>query len=317
MENARKHGKGPLSTKQCIETLAKGVKRGIREVVITGGEPTLRNDLRKILSYCAKEGLFVHFQSNGRRFCDPKFAASLSDFDNVVYIIALHGATAPLHDLITRKKGSFRETVAGIRNLRRLGRRVVGKVVMIRLNQVELPELVERFSEMGVAQMNYAFPNISGGMVKRFDQLMPRYDDLRGVLQKVIAAANRRGVYVDFESVPYCMLPAHPELVWDAQYLIPMRRSVVHLDESPIDWDSARVEKKAKGSMCDQCVFDSICEGVWEEYLGVFGESELHPVSEITGDALARLLALMELLEQRDTTVARREGDSRRAERRR
>lgn len=303
-EEARRHRKRPLSTQECIETLTKGVARGVTEVVITGGEPTLRNDLPELLAFCAERGLLVHFQSNGRRFSRLSFARSIQRFENVIYIIALHGADAATHQRITQVPNSFLETVTGIQNLRTIGRSVVGKIVISRLNQHCLGAVVNLFSQLRVDHVSLAFPNISGGVARRFEQLMPRYEDLACTLEDVIAAATELGVSVEFESVPYCIIPEHPELISDVQYVRPITRSLVHLDEKPVDWNVARQNMKKKPSACGRCLFDKLCEGVWRQYLDIFGPGEFRPVDTVRPAALARFFASMARFDAREVGIS-------------
>ena len=296
-ERAQRHGKHDLGTWQCIELLQQGINRGVKEVVLTGGEPTLRNDLKEILAYCSSHNLFVHFQSNGRRFSDDKVLAAVRDITQVVFTIALHSWIPEKHDSITRCPNSFHETVTGIQKLLQNGKQVAGKVVITQKNQSEVADLLLLFIDLGVRRVNYAFPNIDGGMKKRFDVLIPRYATVKEESAEVIEIAQAEEVYVDFESLPFCIIPQCPHLVADLQYLVRVGRSIVHLDERPQDWDRERIGKKQKMTQCRECVYEYICEGTWKSYLDAFGEKEFQPVRSIDAQLWCMLLAKMTELE--------------------
>jgi MoaA/NifB/PqqE/SkfB family radical SAM enzyme len=307
-ERAKRHGKPDLTTAQCIDQLQQGIRRGVNQVVLTGGEPTLRSDLKEILDFCQEHDLFVHFQSNGRRFSDEKVISAVRDIERVVFIIALHSPIPKQHDSTTRCPNSFNETVSGIKNLLKNGKQVIGKVVITRKNQPELVGLLRLFSELGVKRVNYSFPNIDGGMEKRFDQLIPRYSKVKEEALKVLESAETENIYVDFESLPFCIIPHYPYLVADLQYLVKIGRSIVHLDEKPHDWDRERISKKQKFSQCRGCVYDCICEGVWKRYIEAFGEKEFQPVYSIDPESFSLLLAQIDKLEYRVFSVQNADG---------
>ena len=56
------------------------------------------------------------------------------------------------------------------------------------------------------------------------------------------------------------------------------------------DWNEERQMIKHKGRRCNECCYDWICEGPWEEYTEHFGDLELEPVC-IDSNAITRLLS--------------------------
>jgi len=73
---------------------------------------------------------------NYRDFCLKTIAAGANEFSP-----ALHGHKASVHDGLTKVPGSFKETVAGIRNLKNLGQKVMTNSVITSKNFSYLPEL--------------------------------------------------------------------------------------------------------------------------------------------------------------------------------
>ncbi len=109
------------STQEITDELEESYDNGAREVVFTGGECTARKDIFEIVRFARKTGfIYVQIQTNGRffssiDFCKKMFLAGMTEFSP-----ALHGHTAKLHDYLTTSKGSFRQTVLGIYNVRKL-----------------------------------------------------------------------------------------------------------------------------------------------------------------------------------------------------
>jgi len=88
---------------------------------LTGGEPALHPDFIKLLAYFRRRNRGREFTllTNGRRFSDPVFAAAALKAAGAPFSIAVsvHGPGPVFHDEVTRAPGSFRETLAGLRNI--------------------------------------------------------------------------------------------------------------------------------------------------------------------------------------------------------
>lgn len=88
---------------------------------LTGGEPTIHPDFFKLLYYFRKRlpGVWMTLLSNGRHFADASFSAKFLGIAHAPFSVAvpLHGPDAKTHDPIAGVRGSFAQTMAGLRNL--------------------------------------------------------------------------------------------------------------------------------------------------------------------------------------------------------
>ncbi len=272
-------GNANRSLRECGQELRASRDRGARLVVLTGGEPTIRPDLLDIARQARALGFQVALQTNGRRFCYPDYARQMS---RVVdwFSVALHGATAAVHDAVTRIPGSHAQTMAGIQNLVEAGAWVAGKVVLSQQNYAELPALVARLDALGAARVNVAFPHAIGAAGRRFETVVPRYSAIREALEAALADSLARGLALELEAVLPCALRRRFPAECFADLRRPLRTEVKQLDrQTPQDWDQARVEQKRRGPRCDACAHDNHCEGYWKEYVERFGWSEFEPPS--------------------------------------
>lgn len=85
---------------------------GLRRVSISGGEPVLRQDLKKILAYAKKKGFIVTLITNGTLLNEKKVKEIKPFVDNVR--ISIHGFDSQ-HDKFTGVKGSFDKSLKGIK----------------------------------------------------------------------------------------------------------------------------------------------------------------------------------------------------------
>jgi len=105
-----------LTTQEWFKVMDKIFKLGIPHVVFTGGEPTLRDDLPRLIASTQEIGLVSGLVTNGRRLKDEAYFKSLVDAGLDHVQITLESHDRKIHDKITGVKGSWNETVQGLKN---------------------------------------------------------------------------------------------------------------------------------------------------------------------------------------------------------
>ncbi len=105
-----------LTTEQWKRVIDKLGEIGIPHIVFTGGEPTLREDLVELIRYAESKELVTGLVTNGRKLNDKAYVDELvkSGLDHIQ--ITLESHIEKIHDKITKEKGSWKETVKGIKN---------------------------------------------------------------------------------------------------------------------------------------------------------------------------------------------------------
>jgi len=105
-----------LDTDEWIKIIDKLYELGVPHVTFTGGEPTFREDLPKLIAHTQEVGLVSGLITNGRRLKDADYFNSLVDagLDHVQITVESHDPK--VHDKITGVGGSWDETVQGLKN---------------------------------------------------------------------------------------------------------------------------------------------------------------------------------------------------------
>lgn len=267
-----------LTTDECLEQIDYAAKKGAKFIVLTGGEVTIRKDFPVLMKACADRGLDITIQTNGRRLAKSSVSEAVCNYEKVRCVVALHGATSQTHDYITQVKGSFDETCVGIKHMCDRGKLIVLKIVISKLNMHELSGIIDVAAKLGVKYACFAFPHGQGAARKNFDQVMPTYTELKPILKELVTNAKAHGVNIEFEAVPFCIIPYAMQLVGELKYL-EGNTFCTQVKEDEFDWGEVRKSIKSKSPRCKDCDMSKVCEGVWSEYAEAFGTDELQPIA--------------------------------------
>ncbi|MFC1857291.1 radical SAM protein [Thermodesulfobacteriota bacterium] len=90
-------------------------KMGCRHWLISGGEPMLRDDFSEIFDYITRKSVSYSINTNGT-LITPEIARLMKR--KGTKMVALYGATAEVHDHITRNPGSFDAAMQGFAYLK-------------------------------------------------------------------------------------------------------------------------------------------------------------------------------------------------------
>lgn len=128
--------------------LIKLIPQYTREIIFTGGEPTLYGGkfldiLRLAKSYLPNTS--VHILSNGRSFKSDAFTKSYSliDHPDMMVGIPIYSDDPAQHDYIVQAKEAFDEAILGILNLKKYEQKVEVRVVLHKQSIGRLRQLCE------------------------------------------------------------------------------------------------------------------------------------------------------------------------------
>jgi MoaA/NifB/PqqE/SkfB family radical SAM enzyme len=268
-----------LPTKSLVvieKNLREAFKKGNREVVITGGEPTVHPKFLEIVKLAKKIGFKnIQIQTNGRTFSNMLFCAKTIQAGATEFSPALHGPTAKIHDGLTCAPGSFKQVVQAIKNLKKLKQDIVTNTVITSRNYKHLPKLAELFVELGVGQFQFAFVHILGTADKNKKWLVPKKTDVMPYVKKALEIGLRAGKIVSTEAIPYCLMQGYENCI--AEQFIPETR--IYDVDTIDDYGKYRKDKgKIKFLKCKKCKYFKKCEGPWKEYVEIFGDEEFEPI---------------------------------------
>ncbi len=148
--NARPRSYQEIATEEWFKILDRLWDLAIPHVVFTGGEPTLRSDLPKLIAYAERNGQITGLNTNGRRLNDKNYLNQLVDagLDHVQITIESH--EPEIHDKMVCTNGAWKQTVAGIRNALDTPLYMMTNTTMLKDNSPQMETTLHFLADMGV-----------------------------------------------------------------------------------------------------------------------------------------------------------------------
>lgn len=234
------------------------------EIYITGGEPTLRKDLLKIIKHINVnlEGSRVNLISNGRMFYYKDYAKMFKKVRINKIVTELHGSTSKIHDDITQVKGSFDQTLKGIKNIIDQGMNIEIRVIVNKINFKDLPNIANFMINnipKKVVQITIFPINLIGDAYKFKEEIAPRYNEIKRYIETAVDILKDK-FNIKLLHYPYCLID---KKYW--KYLGGVSTSENRLGLS---------------DKCEKCSKKEICAKLWRTYLVNFGDGEIEPIIE-------------------------------------
>ena len=257
--------------------LVSAFNEGIRSVVFTGGEPTIRKDIVELVAFAKEQGYeLIQVQTNGRRFASRKFTDAMIEAGMNEFSPALNGHIPALHDFLSQVPGAWKQTVAGIKNVREYEIPIISNTVISRPNYRFARNISQLLVSLGVDQYQLAFVHPVGSAWTNFWGVVPRMSLAAPYVHRGLQVGLDAGLKVMAEAMPFCMMKGYElqvsELYIPSTTVYEKRGNVESFEEWRVH------EGKWKGEQCRDCVFKDICEGPWREYVWKYGGDEFIPV---------------------------------------
>ena len=152
-----------LSTEQWLAIIADVKEAGCLYLLLTGGEPLLRDDFSEIYTFAKRNGFLVTVFSNGTLLSD-RILELFRELPPRLVEISLYGATAETHDRITGIQGSFSQALQGIKKMLDQGINVGLKSILMKTNIDEFSAIEDLAHGYGVKfRLDAAlFPTLAG-----------------------------------------------------------------------------------------------------------------------------------------------------------
>ncbi len=233
-------------------------------IAFTGGEPTLSEHLFKLLKYTRqkwpKKHIFI--VSNGRRFSEKSYARELAELKlgNFKVGIPIFSHNPKIHDEITRVKGSFDETIKGIKNLVGLGVDVEVRIIVNKMNYQEMSKTAEFIVKnlKGILRVVFINMKYTGNAFINRKKLFVRYSRLAPFIERATDLLLENDFDVKMFHFPLCLIERK---YWDLAAGITKQENELVFSKN-----------------CRGCSVKEKCPRIWISYLPLAGEKEFKAI---------------------------------------
>ncbi|PKG32259.1 radical SAM/SPASM domain-containing protein [Methanoregula sp.] len=177
VDAGEKEAEGVLSYNEACSVIDQIRRTGTPVVVLSGGEPLMRDDLCSIARYGTERGLRMVLGTSGY-LLDRAMAARLRESGIRAAAISLDSADPATHDALRGTPGAWEMVVAAIRNCRDEGLGVQINMTAVRPVAADVESVVALGRDLGVKDYQVFFPVPTGRAAKGGDLSPVAYENV-------------------------------------------------------------------------------------------------------------------------------------------
>lgn len=147
-----------LSTEDGRALLDEAAAIGTGRVLLSGGDPTARDDLAELVEYGTKSGLAVHVLAPGTPDRLLAMLPALAGAGLRGIAAALHGADARAHNHVSGSSGSFSAAIELLQAAREMGLAIEVRTALLLGRLRGLPAMAEVVASIGAARWTVMAP---------------------------------------------------------------------------------------------------------------------------------------------------------------
>lgn len=200
------------------QQIVDGRRNGATRLILSGGEPTIHPNYVDFIRLGRQAGYRkIQTVTNGRLFSYGDFLKRCLDSGLSEITFSVHGPNAKIHDALVGTKGAFEEEMAGLKGALADGRPIVNiDVVVNRGNVKQLPEMLRKFTEMGVHEFDLLQVVPFGrAFAEGKDTLFYDLTEMRPYIQEALAYSKRPDVHIWMNRFPPQHLEGYEHLIQD------------------------------------------------------------------------------------------------------
>jgi len=190
-----------LSTEDAFKLIdmIKGFGRPYPVLILTGGDPIMREDLFEIIRYAKESDIPLGIAPAVSDLLTEDRIKELWDADVKYVSISLDGASPEVHDYIRGIEGNFNETIKVIKILTKYGFKVQINTLVSKETVYELPYIAKIMKEYGINIWELFFLIKVGRGIDIMDLTPNEYEDVINFLYE----ASRYGFEVRTVEAPF------------------------------------------------------------------------------------------------------------------
>jgi len=148
-----------------VTLLRAMAEAGVLFLQLTGGEPLIDKLFPDVYGLAFELGMMISVSTNGSRLSSPRILTLLSQRRPYRVTMSVYGATAPVYEAVTGRRGSFGAFSRGLAAAREAGLNLQLNVIVVKDNAHEVDAMTAIAERLGVPHTVYTniSPTIYGG----------------------------------------------------------------------------------------------------------------------------------------------------------
>jgi len=185
-----------LTTEEIFQVISEAAALGVKKMIISGGEPLLRQDILEILEYTSEHIETVILLTNGT-VITKAIAEKLRELDVSVQV-SLDGALQKTQDFI-RGKGSWEKTLRGLKNLTAAGAIVIISMTLMKKNMDEITEMADLARQLGVYVLHFPILQLKGRAKENEPVVSFENEELVASFKKILEISKTGDISITME----------------------------------------------------------------------------------------------------------------------
>jgi len=239
-EQHKSPGRQELTTEECKRVIDQALELGVVNIVFTGGEPLLREDIFELIRYVDKERAICNMFTNGQYLTEDR-VAGLVEAGIYAILVSLDSPDPEKHDHWRCIPGLFEQATQGIQRALKAGILTGISTYITRegLAQGEHEKMMELGRRLGVHEVIFFDTLPAGKFRDRYDGLLTKED------KEVIRSFTNKYLYdQDYPGIITQAWINHPEgsgcFAGNEQFYITAYGDVCPCDFTPLSFGNIR-----------------------------------------------------------------------------
>ena len=274
-----------LTTEEGKKLLGEMAKAGFKIVILSGGEPLMREDIYELISHAVKVGLRPVLGTNGA-LITPETATRLKAAGLGAAGISIDSCDKEKHNWFRKADGAWETTMAGIEACKSAGLRFQIHTTVMTWNEPEITEITDLAVNLG-AMAHHVFFLVPTGRGKDIEETTLKTEQYEALLNRILdkqlevpielkptcapqfmRIAKERNMPMRFTrgclaGTGYCVVLPNGD-IHPCPYM-PITVGNVRKTDFDVIWRDSEVFNRLRNETlkggCGSCGYDSICGG--------------------------------------------------------
>lgn len=190
-----------LSTQECFDLIDNIATISKPIIILTGGEPLLRQDIFDIAKKAHSTGMTVVMAPNGT-LIDEEKAHKMVDSGISRISVSIDGATPESHDNFRKVSGAFEAALRGIEIAKKAGVKFQINTTVTKLNRDELPDILDLALKLDASAF-HVFMLVPTGRGKELEEQELPPEEYEKTLNWVYDMQKEKGIFFKPTDAPH------------------------------------------------------------------------------------------------------------------